>query len=396
MTQLVFSASTQSAAPLLTLKVARVSLLFTPFSLSSPQGGLALANRIVVAPMCQYLAQNGEATDWHLAHWTSLLNSGAGMLTIEATAVTETGRITHGCLGLWDEHTEKALGEVLHRARKLAPPMPVCIQLAHAGRKASSAVPWQGGQLVRLDQGGWQPLGPSALPQLPAEAPPTAMTGGDMAHIRDAFVDAARRAQRIGIEAIELHGAHGYLLHQFLSPIANQRTDAYGGSPDNRMRFPLEVFAAVRQAFDGPLGMRVSATDWVEGSWDLAQSTGFALRLKALGCDFIHVSSGGASPQQKIAIGPGYQVPFAGQIRKASGMATTAVGLITQPQQAEDILQAGDADLIALARALMYKPRWPWEAAAALGATVTASPQYWRGLPREAQSVFGDVKVGQR
>ena len=396
MTQLVPSQRLTARYPHSPLKVVRVSLLFTPFSLPSPTGGLALANRIVVAPMCQYLAQGGAATDWHLAHWTSLLNSGAGMLTIEATGVTETGRITHGCLGLWDDRTEKALGDVLQRARKLAPPMPVCIQLAHAGRKASSAVPWQGGQLVRLDQGGWQPLAPSALPQLPAEAPPTAMTGGDMAHIRDAFAHAARRAQRIGIEAIELHGAHGYLLHQFLSPIANQRTDGYGGSPDNRMRFPLEVFAAVRGAFKGPVGMRVSASDWVDGGWDLTQTTVFALRLKALGCDFIHVSSGGASPQQKISIGPGYQVPFAGHIRKASGMTTTAVGLITQPQQAEDILQAGDADLIALARALMYKPRWPWEAAAALGATVTASPQYWRGLPREAQSVFGDVKVGQR
>ena len=385
MTQLVF-----------TLKVARVSLLFTPFSLSSPSGGLALANRIVIAPMCQYLAKDGEATDWHLAHWTSLLNSGAAMLTIEATGVTETGRITHGCLGLWDDRTEKALSDVLQRARKLAPPMPVCIQLAHAGRKASSAVPWQGGQLVRLDQGGWQPMGPSALPQLPTEAPPTEMSLADMAIVRDAFVAAARRAQRIGIEAIELHGAHGYLLHQFLSPIANQRADAYGGNTDNRMRFPLEVFAAVRDAFKGPVGMRVSASDWVDGGWDLAQSTELALRLKALGCDFIHVSSGGASPQQKIAIGPGYQVPFARHVRAATGMATTAVGLITQPQQAEEILQAGDADLIALARALMYKPRWPWEAAAALGATVTASPQYWRGLPREAQSVFGEVRIGQR
>ena len=385
MTQLVF-----------TLKVARVSLLFTPFSLSSPSGGLALANRIVIAPMCQYLAKDGEATDWHLAHWTSLLNSGAGMLTIEATGVTETGRITHGCLGLWDDRTEKALINVLQRARKLAPPMPVCIQLAHAGRKASSAVPWQGGQLVRLDQGGWQPMGPSALPQLPTERPPTEMSVADMAIVRDAFVAAARRAQRIGIEAIELHGAHGYLLHQFLSPIANQRADAYGGNTDNRMRFPLEVFAAVRDAFKGPVGMRVSASDWVDGGWDLAQSTELALRLKALGCDFIHVSSGGASPQQKIAIGPGYQVPFARHVRAATGMATTAVGLITQPQQAEEILQAGDADLIALARALMYKPRWPWEAAAALGATVTASPQYWRGLPREAQSVFGEVRIGQR
>lgn len=373
-----------------------MSLLFSPFSLPSPKGGLPLANRIVIAPMCQYLAQSGKANDWHLAHWTGLLNSGAGLLTIEATAVTETGRITHGCLGLWNDRTEKALADMLHRARRLAPKMPVCIQLAHAGRKASSAVPWGGGQLIRLDQGGWQPLAPSALPQLPAEAPPAAMTVEDMAHVREAFVAAARRAHRLGIEAVELHGAHGYLLHQFLSPIANQRADAFGGSADNRMRYPLEVFAAVRQAFEGPVGMRVSATDWVNGGWDLAQTTEFALRLKVLGCDFIHVSSGGASPQQKINIGPGYQVPFAGHIRKTSGMTTTAVGLITLPQQAEDILQAGDADLIALARALMYKPRWPWEAAAALGATVTASPQYWRGLPREAQSVFGDVRIGMR
>ena len=374
----------------------RVSLLFTPFSLPSPQGGLSLANRIVIAPMCQYLAESGEANDWHLAHWTSLLNSGAGMLTIEATAVTETGRITHGCLGLWDDRTEKALGDLLHRARKLAPPMPVCIQLAHAGRKASSAQPWQGGQLVRLDQGGWQPMGPSALPQLPGEAPPREMTQADMLTVREAFVAAARRSERIGIESVELHAAHGYLLHEFLSPIANHRTDGYGGSLAHRMRFPLEVFESVRQAFSGPLGVRVSATDWVEGGWDLAQTTEFARHLKALGCDFIHVSSGGSSPQQKIAIGPGYQVPFARHIRQATGMTTTAVGLITQPEQAEAILQAGDADLIALARALMYKPRWPWEAAAALGATVTASPQYWRGLPREAQSVFGSVKIGAR
>jgi 2,4-dienoyl-CoA reductase-like NADH-dependent reductase (Old Yellow Enzyme family) len=379
-----------------TLKVARVSLLFTPFSLSSPLGGLTLANRIVIAPMCQYLAREGEANDWHLAHWTSLLNSGAGMLTLEATAVTQTGRITHGCLGLWDDRTEKALDDVLQRARRLAPSMPVCIQLAHAGRKASSATPWQGGQLVRLEQGGWQPLAPSALPQLPTEAPPTAMTLDDIAQVRAAFVAAALRAKRVGIEAIELHGAHGYLLHQFLSPLANQRADHYGGSLDNRMRFPLEVFAAVREAFNGPVGVRVSASDWVDGGWDLAQTSEFALRLKALGCDFVHVSSGGTSPQQKIAIGPGYQLPFARQVRKDSGLTTIAVGLITQPQQAEDILQAGDADLIALARAILFKPRWPWEAAAALGATVTASPQYWRCPPREAQTIFGDVKIGQR
>jgi 2,4-dienoyl-CoA reductase-like NADH-dependent reductase (Old Yellow Enzyme family) len=373
-----------------------LSQLFSPFTLPSPRGGLILANRIVVAPMCQYLADNGAATDWHLAHWTNLLSSGAALFTIEATAVTSQGRITPGCLGLWDDRTAQALGDTLQRARRLAPAMPVCIQLAHAGRKAASAVPWAGGQLLTPEQGGWATVAPSALPQLPGEAPPTALSLADMAAIRDAFVAAAQRADPMGIDAIELHAAHGYLLHQFLSPIANQRSDHYGGSFNNRVRFPLEVFAAVRQVFSGALGLRVSASDWIPGGWDVDQSATFASQLKTLGCDFIHVSSGGISSAQKIAIGPAYQVPFARQIRQASGLATMAVGLITEPQQAEAILQAGDADLIALARALLYKPRWGWEAAAALGGQVTASPQYWRCLPREAQSAFGNVRIGQR
>ena len=373
-----------------------MSQLFSPFKLPSPRGGLTLANRIVIAPMCQYKAVDGAATDWHLAHWTSLLNSGAGLLTIEATAVTSQGRITPGCLGLWDERTEQALGEHLQRARRLAPAMPVCLQLAHAGRKASSAVPWAGGQLLTPAQGGWETCGPSARPQLPTEAPPTELTLAQMDSIRDAFVAAAQRADRLGIEAIELHAAHGYLMHQFLSPTANQRTDPYGGSFENRIRFPLEVFTAVRQVFDGVLGLRVSATDWLENGWDLPQTTEFAKQLKALGCDFIHVSSGGISPLQKISLGPAYQVPFAREVRQASGLVTMAVGLITEAQQAEAILQAGEADLIAIARVLLYKPRWPWEAAAALQAQVTASPQYWRCLPREAQAVFKDAVVGQR
>ena len=371
-------------------------LLFSPLTLPSPRGGLALANRIVVAPMCQYSAVHGEATDWHLMHWGNLLNSGAALFTIEATAVLPEGRISPNCLGLWDERTEGALRSTLQRARQLAPPTPVCIQLAHAGRKASSAVPWQGGQLLAPDAGGWQPVGPSALPHLPTEPAPTAMDAADMARVRDAFVTAAQRADAMGIEAVELHSAHGYLLHEFLSPLANQRSDAYGGSFENRIRFPLEVFTAVRKAFDGVLGLRLSATDWVEGGWDVAQSTEFCKRLQALGCDFIHVSSGGVSPQQKIALGAGYQVPFARQIRAEAGMATTAVGLITEPQQAEAILQAGEADLIALARAFLYQPRWAWQAAAALGAQVQANPVYWRCLPREAQAAFGGVSVGAR
>ena len=373
-----------------------MSRLFSPYMLTSPRGGLVLPNRIVVAPMCQYSAIDGEATDWHLMHWGNLLNSGAAMFTIEATAVLPEGRITPSCLGLWDERTEAKLADHLHRARKLAPHTAVCIQLAHAGRKASSALPWKGGQLLGPESGGWQPAGPSALPQLPHEAPPVAMVANDLVRVRDAFVAAAKRADRMGIEAIELHSAHGYLLHEFLSPIANARTDEYGGSFENRIRFPLEVFAAVRKAFDGVLGLRISASDWVEGGWDVAQSAEFAKRLKALGCDFVHVSSGGVSPQQKITLGAGYQVPFAKQIRAASGMATFAVGLITEPQQAEDILQAGDADIIAMARAFLYQPRWAWQAAAALGGEVEANPVYWRSLPREAQAVFGKVSVGAR
>ena len=373
-----------------------MSLLFTPYTLPSPRGGLTLANRIVVAPMCQYAASNGEATDWHLMHWGSLLNSGAGLFTIEATAVLPEGRITPGCLGLWDAHTADALADTLHRARALAPPTAVCIQLAHAGRKASSAAPWNGGQLIAPSDGGWETFGPSALSQLPGEPPPTELDPTQIAAITSAFVAAAQRADAIGIDAIELHAAHGYLLHEFLSPIANQRTDAYGGSFDNRIRFPLEVFAAVRKAFAGVLGMRVSASDWVEGGWDVEQSGEFARRIKALGCDFIHVSSGGVSPAQKIPLGAGYQVPFARAIRQASGLPTVAVGLITDAHQAEAILQGGDADLVALARAFLYEPRWGWHAAAALGGAVHARQNYWRCLPREAQAVFGKVSIGMR
>jgi 2,4-dienoyl-CoA reductase-like NADH-dependent reductase (Old Yellow Enzyme family) len=373
-----------------------MSQLFTPYTLPSPRGGLTLSNRIVVAPMCQYAADNGEATDWHLMHWGNLLNSGAGLFTIEATAVVPEGRITPACLGLWDDRTEAALANTLQRARKLAPPVPVCIQLAHAGRKASSALPWAGAQLLPPTQGGWETFGPSPLPQLATEPPPTEMTRAHMDHVCDAFVQAALRADRMGIEAIELHGAHGYLIHEFLSPIANQRTDTYGGSFDNRIRFPLEIFAAMRKVYSGVLGIRISASDWIEGAWDVAQSAEFAKRIKALGCDFIHVSSGGVSPAQKIALGAGYQVPFARDIRQASDLPTIAVGLITEAQQAEAVLQAGEADLVALARAFLYEPRWGWHAAAALGGEVVAKENYWRCLPREVQAVFGKVSIGVR
>jgi 2,4-dienoyl-CoA reductase-like NADH-dependent reductase (Old Yellow Enzyme family) len=373
-----------------------MSLLFSSYTLSSPRGPLGLSNRIVVAPMCQYSAKNGEATDWHLMHWGNLLNSGAGLFIIEATGVSPEARITPACLGLWDDRTEAALKDKLSRARTLAPATPVFIQLAHAGRKASSATPWDGGQLLSKDHGGWETLAPSPIPQLEGERLPHELTKDELKKLIDDFASSAKRANRIGIDGIELHGAHGYLLHQFLSPIANQRTDEYGGSFENRIRFPLELFAAVRAAYQGVLGIRISASDWIEGGWTPEETANFAKQLKPLGCNFVHISSGGISPKQKIAIGPNYQVPFAKIVKEQSGLPTMTVGLITEPQQAEDILQAGDADLIALARAFLYKPRWGWEAAAALGGTVNANERYWRCLPREAQTVFGDVKVGQR
>ena len=373
-----------------------MSLLFSPFTLPSPAGGLTLPNRIVVAPMCQYSALDGCATDWHLTHWASLLNSGAALVTLEATAVEADGRISPGCLGLWSDDTEAALADKLHRARAQAPATAVCIQLSHAGRKASSARPWEGGALLSPEAGGWPTWGPSALPHLPGEAAPHELSLDDLDRIAESFVQAALRAQRIGIEAIELHAAHGYLLHQFLSPLSNQRTDVYGGSYEARAAYPKRIFKAVRKVFSGPLGMRLSATDWVDGGWSLAETQRLALELKALGADFVHVSSGGVSPQQKIPVGPGYQVHLARAVRQTGGLPTIAVGLITEPAQAEQVLRQGDADLVALARAFLYHPRWGWQAAAELGGTVAAMPAYWRCLPRPAQAIFGNVRIGMR
>ncbi len=368
--------------------------LFDPFKLRE----LALANRIVVSPMCQYSAVEGCATDWHLIHWGQLLLSGAALMTIEATAVTAEGRISPGCLGLYDDASERALGETLGRARRQAPAMPVAIQLAHAGRKGSSARPWEGGALIAAERGGWTPLAPSAVAHADGEPLPAALDAAGLHRIRDAFAATARRAERIGIDAIELHMAHGYLLHEFLSPIANKRRDRYGGDFDHRVRFPLEVFDAVRAVWppSRPLGVRVSATDWVDGGWTIDECIAFVERLKSRGCDWVDVSSGGVSPLQKIPVQPGVHVPFARAIRSATGIATMAVGLITEPRQAEAIVAAGDADLIALARALLREPRWPWRAATELGGTVLGAPQYWRALTKEGAHIFGAAKLGQR
>jgi 2,4-dienoyl-CoA reductase-like NADH-dependent reductase (Old Yellow Enzyme family) len=370
-----------------------MSALFTPIKLRD----LTLANRIMVAPMCQYSSVDGEANDWHFTHINSLALSGAAIFCIEATAVEATGRITPGCLGLWNDATEAALRPILASVRKRSKAK-VMIQLAHAGRKASSHTPWDGGQLIPVTEGGWQAEGPSAIPHKQGETPPLAFDAAGLARVREAFAAAAKRAERLGIDAIEVHSAHGYLLHQFLSPIANQRTDQYGGSLANRMRFPLEVFDAVRAAFpqSKPVGIRVSCTDWVEGGWDLEQTIQFAHELKKRGADWIDASSGGVSPLQKIPLGPGYQVPFAQAIREATGLTTIAVGLIAEPKQAEEIVASGKADMVALARAMLYDPRWGWHAAAELGGEVFAPPQYWRSQPSTQKALFGATTFGTR
>ncbi|QGZ62768.1 NADH:flavin oxidoreductase/NADH oxidase [Paraburkholderia acidisoli] len=370
-----------------------MSTLFSPLELR----GMTLANRIVVSPMCQYSAERGEATDWHMIHLGHLALSGAAMLCIEATAVEPDGRITPGDLGLWDDVTEAALKPVIEAIRRHSP-IRIAMQISHAGRKASSHVPWEGGQLIPVAEGGWLPHAPSALPHKEDETPPLALDVAGLNRVRDAFVATARRAARLGIDALEVHAAHGYLLHQFLSPIANQRTDEYGGSRENRMRFPLEVFEAVRAEFpaDRPVGVRVSATDWVDGGWTPEDTVAFALELKQRGVDWIDVSSGGVSPLQKIALGPGYQVQFARKVKAETGVPTIAVGLITDALQANQILEDGDADMIAMARAMLYDPRWPWHAAAQLGATVNAPPQYWRSQPRDQKNLFGETTLGQR
>ncbi|WP_036170669.1 NADH:flavin oxidoreductase/NADH oxidase [Massilia sp. 9096] len=371
-----------------------MSMLFSPIKL----GPLELANRIAIAPMCQYSAEGGFPTDWHMIHLGHLALSGAGLLILEATAVTEEGRITYGDLGLWSDEHAAELEPIINAMRKYAP-IKIGVQLAHAGRKASSEKPWLGGANIPVDhENGWQTVAPSPLPHADGETVPEALDAAGLQRVKEGFVAAARRADALGLDLIELHGAHGYLLHQFLSPLSNQRTDQYGGSLENRMRFPLEVFEAVRAAVSGEMvvGMRISASDWVEGGWDIEQSVAFAKELDKLGCQFMHVSSGGLSPEQKIPVGPGYQIEFATRIKQVVQMPTIGVGLITEARQAETIIQTGQADMVALARAMLYDPRWPWHAAAELGATVSAPPQYWRSQPHEFKNLFGDTRLGQR
>ena len=357
-----------------------MSALFTPIDLR----GLRLDNRIVVSPMCQYSAENGSVGDWHLMHLGQFAVSGAGMLIVEMTNVEARGRISPHCVGLYNDDNERAFARVLEFCRRHSD-MAIGVQLGHAGRKASTLPPWQGRNALTPEEGGWQTVSASAVSSSDQSPPPAALTVEEIGALVDAFASAARRAHRVGFDAIELHGAHGYLLHQFLSPLSNQRDDEFGGSLENRLRFPLQVFDAVRAAWPDhkPLGIRISAVDYLDGGWGIEDSVAFGRRLADRGCDWIDVSSGGIAAGEEIPAGPGYQVPFAEQIRRQTGLTTMAVGLITQARQAEAIVADGQADMVALARGMLYDPRWAWHAAAELGAEVTYPNQYLRCQPRQ-------------
>lgn len=353
------------------------SPLFTPYRMR----GLEFANRIVVSPMCQYSAEDGSATDWHMMHLGTLAQSGAGLLIVEASGIEPEGRITHGCLGLYSDGNERALKRVVDACRKYGQAK-LGIQLAHAGRKASSKVPWAAKVMNEPVESGWQTKSASDRPFMAGWPEPKALSVGDISALKAKFVTAVERSERIGFDLIELHCAHGYLLHQFLSPLSNARTDSYGGSRENRMRLPLEIFTAMRKAWPAtkPLGVRISVVDWVEGGWSIEDSIAFAKELQKIGCDYIVASSGGNDPNQQIKLGPGYQVPFAAEIRKATGLPTMAVGLITEAEQAEAIVAEGQAEMVALARAFLDDPHWAWHAAYRLGANPATPIQYHRAV----------------
>jgi len=361
------------------------SALFMPFELR----GVALANRIVVSPMCQYMSDDGSANDWHLMHLGQFAMGAAGLVITEATHVSPAGRISHRCLGLYSDENEATLKRVIDFCRRFGVAK-LGIQLAHSGRKGSVHPPALGGKPLASDENPWTTLGPSPLPFGPGWPAPAALTRAGLSEIKEQFVQAARRAARIGFDLGELHAGHGYLLHEFLSPLANQRDDEYGGATRNRIRFPLEVFEAVRGVWpvDRPLGVRVSATDWVEGGWMPEETVILARELKALGCDFMDVTSGQLDPRQQIPFAPGYNVPFAEKVKKESGLTVMAVGMISRARQAEEIVAAGRADLVALARGIMDDPRWAWHAARELGAEapyaanyVRCSPAQWKPSP---------------
>lgn len=348
--------------------------LFSPLTLRS----LTIKNRIAVSPMCMYSAEDGVPNSWHMVHLGSRAVGGAGLVLVEATGVSPEGRISPGCLGLWNDQQMEAFKPIVTFVKEQG--AIAGIQLAHAGRKASHSVSWKGGQALSPHDGGWQTLGPSALAYSERTPAPKEMTKDDILQLIQDFCSSTQRAMNAGFQVIELHMAHGYLLHEFLSPLSNHRQDEFGGSLENRMRLPLQLVEEVRKILptELPLLVRISATDWADGGWDLPQSIEFAKELKKRGVDLVDCSSGGNVPHQKISAGPHYQVPFAEAIRKSANMATGAVGLITDPVAAEEILTSGKADMVFLARELLRDPYWPLHAAKKLGAEVTWPLQYER------------------
>jgi 2,4-dienoyl-CoA reductase-like NADH-dependent reductase (Old Yellow Enzyme family) len=356
-----------------------MSALFSPITL----GSVEVANRIHVAPMCQYSADDGSATDWHLGHLAMLANSGAGMVVVEATHVERHGRITHGCMGLYSDHNEAALKRVVDHCRRSGTAK-LGVQLAHAGRKASSQRPWEGGGALKEHQDPWQTIAPSATPFGDNWHTPKAMTEDDIGRVRQAFVESSKRAVRIGFDLIELHYAHGYLAHSFFSPVSNKRTDKYGGSLENRMRFGLETARAVRAVVPRSvaLGARLSALDWRDDGLTGDETVAYCKALKAEGLDFIDCSSGGITADTRTPQEPGYNVPIATRVKREAGIATRVVGMIVRPEQAEAIIAEGKADMVALARGMLDDPRWGWHAAQALGAEVPRSQQYLRVGPK--------------
>jgi 2,4-dienoyl-CoA reductase-like NADH-dependent reductase (Old Yellow Enzyme family) len=347
-------------------------------------GRVVLPNRIAVAPMCQYSADDGSATDWHLQHLMQLAFSGAGLVTVEATAVERPGRITHSCLGLYSDSNERALNRVMDAARAVATPgSKFAIQLAHAGRKASQRVPWEGGGSLSEEQEPWPTIGPSALSHGPGWATARALTLAEIERIRDSFVQAAIRSARIGFEVIELHFAHGYLLHQFLSPLSNQREDRYGGDAEGRERLAVEILTAIRAALPETVavGARISGSDWAEGGLDETDAARLAEKLGYEGAAFVCVTTGGLVSHQKINAGPGFQVPHASHVKRMAHVPTRAVGMIVDPLVANALVESGEADMVALARAFLDNPRWVWHAAEKLGVSVARPPQYARAAP---------------
>ena len=355
------------------------SQLFTPLQI----GKHTLPNRITVAPMCQYSAINGAMTDWHLMHLGSLAISGASMLVIEMTGVTPAAHITPYCVGLYSDANEAAMKRVVDYVRGISPIL-LGVQLAHAGRKGSAHRPWQGHGPLQANEGAWQTQAPSAVPLAAGWPAPQAMSKAEMQQLTQAFVQSAKRAVRIGLDFIEIHSTHGYLLSEFLSPLSNKRSDEYGGSLENRMRFPLEVFRAVRVVFppDRYVGAKISGSDFADGGFTPDEAVVYASALKAEGCAYVTVSGGGVVLDAQIPVGPGYQVPFAERVKKECGIITGAVGLITDPQQAEAIIANGQADFISLARAMLFNPRWPQHAAVSLGVELPYAPQYERAAPK--------------